>query len=200
MAYKSIRTLILENAVCEKPLSARDLANLHRIKPSTVHRQMTRLRAQGLIPKSNFQRKRGGEYSTASGYDNVPPPPPPPQHPIWKQQDVDAIVNSEVMPELERLQKLSHMARNGPDAISIAAIKAIEDLSRARGSTVGPQKPLTEEEAVARLVRLCMALGRELSEKALSVAFPTQEAGSDELSTQTGEKHQGPPSSSSLVD
>jgi hypothetical protein len=164
--------MILENAVCEKPLSARDLARKHLIKISTVHRQMTRLRANGLIPKSASKRRTGQGYATTSGYDSHPlPPVVPPQHPQWKAQDVIDIVNSEVMPELERLQKLSNMARSGVDAISISAIKALEDLGRSRGQTVGPGKPLTKDEQIARLARLLTAVGRKIGEQAFKAAF-----------------------------
>lgn len=176
---KTIRQLILENAVSEKPVRPRDLARDHKIAVASIYRSMTRLRAEGLLPKSSYQARRRVPYAeSASDVARAHKPESEaesgPKLPFWEQKDVDAIVNSEVMPDLERLQKLSQMARFGPDAIAIAAIRALEDLGRARGQSVGPGKPLTEDEQIARLARLCIALGREISERAFKVAFPVK--------------------------
>ena len=190
MSSKGIRTLVLENAIAPKPLKARDLARAHNVSVYSIYRVTTRLRAEGHLPKSKQTLVSGKVYSPASatgralpkvptkGYVPVPGPAQvvpkdlsPSMGRTWTPADVEAIVNSTVMPELERLQKLSNMARFGPDAISIAAIKSLEDLGRARGQTVGPGKPLTLPEQVTRLSRLLTAVGRKVADLAFRVAF-----------------------------
>lgn len=188
MPVKSIHTLVLENALSPNRLRPRDLARKHGINIDTVYGETVRLRKKGLIPPATAKFKAATLPPLEIEVGRAPLGVSE-KHTVWVQKDVDDIVNSQVMPELERLQKLSNMARFGPDAISIAAIKALEELGRARGSSVGPGKPLTEDEQVARLARLCIALGRDKSERALKVAFPEQSEANVELPQETSEEH-----------
>ena len=208
-ARKSIRSLVLENAMAPNPLKPRDLAREFQIPAASVHRVTTKLRAEGLLPPSVVKRNAGTPYSSASGNDLVVPEPvlATPSQGFWEQKDVLAIANSEVMPELERMQKLSYLARHAPDAVSISAIKALEDLGRAKGQSVGPGKPLTEDERDARLSRLLLALGREASERVFRLTFraidepepimEVTEANESEFPQESSEEHPRPPDSAS---
>jgi len=194
MPNKSIRTIVLENALSHDRLRPRDLARKFGVKLDTIYSETVRLRKKGLIPPAAHKFKADKpplpQLELAVG---TAPMGVAEKHKVWVQQDVDDIVNSQVMPELERLQKLSNMGRFGPDAISIAAIKALEDLGRARGTSVGPGKPLTEDEQIARLARLCIALGRDISERAFKVAFELGLEANVELQTKNSEEHGGTP-------
>lgn len=215
---KALRTIILENAISQNPLPPRELAKTHGLSLQSVYRTTSRLRVQGHLPPSKHQGDK--PYKTVESGMKPPAARAKPlrirqsgAERIWTPEDVEQTAFNEVMPELERLQKLSLMARHGTDAISVAAIKALEDLSRAKGTSVGPGKPLTTDEQIARLARLCLAVGQEVSERALRVAFSekddsealqthprgTQEAHEVELSPQDSEEHPRPtPSSGDL--
>lgn len=181
MAKKTVRLQVLENALSEKPLKWRDLAHLIGVAPASVYRTATRLRAEGLLPKSPVKIRDKTAY--ASELRDLTPDPPPGTPTFWEAKDVVEVVNSPVMSESDRLRRLSEMARNGADAISIAAIKALEDLGRSRGTTVGPGPPLTVDDQITRLSRLMLAVGPEVAARASEAAFgqkvvpaPTSEA------------------------
>lgn len=79
----------------------------------------------------------------------------------------------------ERLAILSRMIRQGAPPLRLQAIKLLEELTKVDMGRVGPPPPLTEEDAVARLAKLLMACGEDISRKALEVAFGTTEDLSD---------------------
>lgn len=71
----------------------------------------------------------------------------------------------------DRLRILSRLIRTGAPAVKIAAIKTYEDLTRVTTENVGPPPPQTSEEAVARLARLFIALGKRITKQAYTTAF-----------------------------
>ena len=85
------------------------------------------------------------------------------------------LADEPLMSSLDRLRILSRLIRTGAPAIKLSAIKLAEELSRVTTERVGPPDPLTEDEAVARLARLLIAIGQPITNKALEVAFGSPE-------------------------
>lgn len=195
MAAKSMRAIILENAVSQTPLRPRDLSRKFGIKVNSIYRTTARLRAEGKLPPAVHVKHRN--RTTAPLPVARSPLGADEKHTVWVQKDVDEIVNSPVMSEAERLRKLSVIGRHGPDAVAIAAMKALEELGRAKGSGVGPGIPLTDDERTARLARLCTAVGREIAERAFALAFSEANV---ELPQETDQEHPRTPESDSDVD
>lgn len=81
----------------------------------------------------------------------------------------------DIMPSTERLKTLSRLIRIGAPLIKIAAIKALEDMTRASDGQVGPPIPLTDDLRQSRLARLMMATGQETTDAAYSIAFGTHD-------------------------
>jgi hypothetical protein len=104
-----------------------------------------------------------------------------PLHPGTSTKRLDDKIPSEAVLEFlkhvpdmgptERVKVLSHLIRTGAPAIKIQAIKTLEDLSKATEQRVGPPKPLTEDERVARLSRLLLAVGEQTATKAWEATF-----------------------------
>lgn len=76
-----------------------------------------------------------------------------------------------LLTSLDRLKILSRLIRTGPPAVKIQAIKTFEDITKTTTDRVGPPAPLNEDEAIARLARLLIAIGKPITDKACLVAF-----------------------------
>jgi hypothetical protein len=88
---------------------------------------------------------------------------------------VRSLEHEGIISPIDRLKMLSRMIRVGSPMIKIAAIKAIEDLSKTSEGRVGPPAPLTEEERVTRLARMNLGLGQATVDAAYDIAFPSSE-------------------------
>lgn len=165
---------IIENHLSRNPLKPRDLAQKMGFQVETVHRTTARLRKEGLIPPSTKAIRaapnpetlpQSVEMTSGEGSKKFK----------WVQKDVDAILNDPIMPENERLDRLSRIARTSSDAVSITAIRALEDLSRSKGLSIGPSAPLDDEDKTLRLARLMSAVGKAISREAFRRAFPSED-------------------------
>ena len=93
---------------------------------------------------------------------------------------IRAISDEPILGPIDRLKILSRLVRTASPIIKISAIKAIEDLSRSTEGRVGPPPPLTEEDRVARLARLMLAIGETTVRAALAITFPTPQTETNE--------------------
>lgn len=162
-------SIILENEkLGKKKLAPRHLAEKYNVKVFSVHRVMARLRNQGLVVRKKLKVRR-----------------PKPQFAALTPADVAEIVASDSMDKATRVKTLSQIAALATDSVRISAIKALEDIERGEGSTVGPSPPLTSEEAVSRLARLMFAIGPELTEIARQRALEMFKAEQPEVVDET---------------
>lgn len=163
--------------------SIRELAEEFNVLPKSIYTYRTRLGLRKVIQvASNGQRHT--EWS---------PIPPDLQKMLPPKRNTEGLMQTYtraaattedlvrsldhegIISPIDRLKMLSRMIRVGSPMIKIAAIKAIEDLSKTTEGRVGPPAPLTEEERVVRLSRLMLAVGEQTTRSALNVSFPSQE-------------------------
>lgn len=176
---KTVAQIIIENNLLPVPHGLSDLARRHGGNPKTYHSTAVRLRKAGMLPT------RAGEFKLPEAEKATP-------------EDVARVVSSSMSRE-ERVAKLSEFGRNASENTAIAAIKALEDLERQTGDTVGPGVPLNDEQRVFRLSRLMMAVGPELTKQAMERAFPPSEAPSG-VETQEDSNNPIPPAGPSDVE
>lgn len=170
----AIRAAIIENHLSRNPLKPRDLALKYGFNVTTVHRTTARLRKEGVIPPSTFKIRNPDPPEVTAEQTGMTSGDGSKRF-KWVQKDVEAILNDPIMPENERLDRLSRIARTSSDAVSITAIRALEDLSRSKGLSIGPSAPLDDEDKTLRLARLMSACGKAISQAALRRAFPSED-------------------------
>lgn len=109
------------------------------------------------------------------GMKNAPSQPKTPtislDHEVDESGALQQLIDEPLIGPLDRLKVLSRLIRVGAPAVKIQAIKAYEELTRSSDSLIGPGAPLTDEDRVARLARLLMAVGSTTASKAWEVAF-----------------------------
>jgi len=180
--------------------SVRELAEEFGVLPTTVYTHRTRLGLRKMIEVANNGQK----------YTNRVPVPPELKAPYDKsaalsernrqglmQSYTRAAVTTDdlvrsldgegVLTPLDRLKMLSRLIRVGSPMIKIAAIKAIEDLSKTSEARVGPPAPLNAEERQTRLMRLFLAMGKEEVKAAYDATFPSKEEPEEEIQPYAGE-------------
>lgn len=164
--------------------SPREIAEQFGVLPATVYHHRTKLGFRKLIDLANngqrHQEKQvipGGIRDSQGGLI---------QSLTRAAVSTDDLVRSleaeGVISPLDRLKMLSRLIRVGSPMIKIAAIKAIEDLSKTSEGRVGPPAPLTEEDRVARFVRLFLSAGEFTVKAAYNAAFPSKEESQEEIS------------------
>lgn len=79
-----------------------------------------------------------------------------------------------VLTPLERIKVLSRLIRTAAPLVKIAAIKALEELTKQESNRLGVPPPLSEDDRVARYTRLFLATGYPTVHAALQIAFPDQ--------------------------
>jgi hypothetical protein len=161
--YKALRSAIIDN---EKLVgttqykTVADLATEYEVNPLVIYQLRYRL---GYAGKKNTE-KTGHPKSTPLSETILPD--------VRTTEGLLKILEDEpLLGPIDRLKILSRLIRTGAPAIKLSAIKLAEDLSRATTERTGPPDPLTEDEAIARLARLLMAIGHTITDKAREVAF-----------------------------
>jgi hypothetical protein len=81
------------------------------------------------------------------------------------------LLNEPLISPLDRLKILSRLMRVGAPSVKIQAIKAYEELTRTSEGRIGPGPPLTDEDRIARLARLLMALPATLTSQSWEIAY-----------------------------
>ena len=76
-----------------------------------------------------------------------------------------------------RLAFLRDVARTASENVQVRAIEVIDTMAKQMGMGIGPKAPLGREGKVRELVRLNVAVGREIMEEARSAAIAIWESG-----------------------
>lgn len=148
-------------------LTVPELANAQSCTPELVYRYRAYLKAKGLIKIKDVTESMRHVMRNKQGRATRPMTP---------SEALAAIADEPIPNELQRLRQMAYLLRVGSPQVKIAAFKALEEASRGRGERVGPPAPLTEEEAVARLCRLMLAVGESISTRAYDAAFKEPQA------------------------
>lgn len=135
------------------------IAHQYGCTHATVYTYRYRLVKQGRLPKPPPHARSTESRLALNEVDLTPK---------GFVKDLDA---EPLIPAIERMKVLSRIIRTASPAMKIAAVKALEDMTRAKEGRVGPPAPLTEEDRVARLSRLMMACGQTTVDAAYAVAF-----------------------------
>jgi hypothetical protein len=90
---------------------------------------------------------------------------------IDEEGSLKDLLNEPLISSLDRLKILSRLMRTGAPSVKIQAIKAYEELTRTSEGRIGPGAPLTDEDKIARLARLLMALPATLTTQAWEIAY-----------------------------
>lgn len=209
------RKALLENAKRANPMSIPDLARHCGFAVTGLYTIQTRLRREGLLPSATraggpsrikhfetFSQLAMDAALEATGPRILPEERRPARSvgvdgPAADWPSVEIPSDTKVATELEWLQKLSYLMRFGSEQIQLNAAKALQDIARSTQSSIGPPPPLTEDQRVARLARLLMAIGQPTTISACIVAFP-QEAPSEAAPPQNPTSPLPAPSGSDL--
>lgn len=81
------------------------------------------------------------------------------------------LLEEPLLSPLDRLKILSKLIRTGAPPIKIAAIKAMEELTRTSEGRIGPPAPMTDDAKISRLARLLLAIPQEISAQAWETAY-----------------------------
>lgn len=165
--YNALRSDIIDNEKLIGTSQYKTVAELaveYGVKAITVHQLRHRL---GLTGRKH-EAKTGSPKLTPLSSTLLPD--------VRTTEGLLKILEDEpLLTSLDRLKILSRLIRTGAPAIKLSAIKLAEDLTRVTTERVGPPDPLTEDEAVARLARLLIAIGPVIHAKAAEVAFGSKE-------------------------
>lgn len=102
------------------------------------------------------------------------PPPSDPTERVTSTGALEDLLSEPLISQVDRLKILSRLIRTGAPQVKIAAIKAMEDLTKTSDDRVGPGPPLTDADKISRLARLLLALPEEISSQAWEVAYGTR--------------------------
>jgi len=156
-----IRELIRQNYTesGEKLLSWPEFAKRHNFPLNSVHAQVRYLRAGGLLPETVSDQMRRFNQSRAwakkIGREPRVPSPPPRSDSEASLSVLDGITSLPgAMPREERIKQLSSIARGGSELGSISAMKHLEEMERAAGTSYGPPPPTTKKDTIALIVEL----------------------------------------------
>jgi len=146
---------VLEVCRANPTLSSQEIAVLVGEVPEYCATRISRLRKRGLLP----DRAENIRLRTSVG---APP------------ESLLPVLAGLTAPERRRI--LEEIAKTGAEATKISAIRALEELDRQAGGSIGPKPPLSVAEKVNRLARLMLAVGPSIVEQARVAAFPPTEA------------------------
>lgn len=148
--------------------SIRELAEEFKVVPATIYTIRTRLGYHKIIEVAD-----NGQRGTTKTTHRTPHRSNFESHSHATAEDLVRSLDAEgIIAPIDRLKMLSRLIRTGSPMIKIAAIKALEDLSKVTDGRVGPPSPLEEEDRVARLGRLIMAVGEKTLISSIAIAFP----------------------------
>jgi hypothetical protein len=180
-----VRTII-ENARSSRPLPWADLARILRTTPNSIYRTVSRLRAEGRIPRSERQPPAADYAPTHIQPPTQPPEPVPSEEPealsapsffdrpptAWTADDLEAINALPILSADQRKKLLSAIAmRPGGGLAQASAISKLDEIDKGASSQIGPPPPLTEDQRIERLSRLMRAVGQQTAKKSMEVAF-----------------------------
>ena len=175
---------IIENARSSRPLPWADLARILRTTPNSIYRTVSRLRAEGRIPRSERQPPADAPIYIQPTIQ--PPEPAPPEEPealsapsffdrpptAWTADDLEAINALPILSADQRKKLLSAIAmRPGGGLAQASAISKLDEIDKGASSQIGPPPPLTEDQRIERLSRLMRAVGQQTAKKSMEVAF-----------------------------
>lgn len=162
---KKVTHAIIENANIPHPKPLTQLAQDLGVSVQTIYTLVSRLRRQGRLAAT-----------TRQSVGSIPPQPPPslPGSELARQAILQQALDATApLNRTERIKRLSQLARGPRDAITIQAIKALEDMDQRAATQIGPPPPLTDHEKTERLARLMLMVGPEITEQAKLLAFST---------------------------
>lgn len=88
------------------------------------------------------------------------------------------LADEPVMTALDRIKILSRLVRLGAPSVKLQAIKVLEDLTKQSENRIGPPPPLTEDDQVAHLTRIMLAVPFSVVRRAYeTITTPEEEPG-----------------------
>lgn len=184
--YRALASAILDNERLIGTTSYQvpeDLAKMWNVPRRVIYylRNKLGIRSKRREGSGHFGHEgRKGRGSVPTAYRNFPAADriTTPHIFTTSAEDLLKILEHEpLLTQLDRLRILSRLIRTGAPAVKIQGIKAYEELTRSTTERVGPPEPLNDEERVARLARLMMAVGPDITAQAQEVAFAQEDEG-----------------------
>lgn len=139
-----------------------EIAQEHGVKVTTVYRRVTEQRNRDKNERILLKRSNLG----------LPflPTNSPKNHTskVNFEQLLEEAASSPSMTREERMQALTVLAKNAPDAVKVAAIAKLEEFEKASGAQFGPPPPTNDEEVIQYLCDLFDGLPQHLILEALN--------------------------------
>lgn len=135
-------------------MSPKKIAEVYGTSVGYIYVLRRELQLSGLMPKT---------AQSKTTHDILPKKPRRPKTEI-ERADEDPeylqklLADEPVMTALDRIKILSRLVRLGAPSVKLQAIKVLEDLTKQSENRIGPPPPLTEDDQVAHLTRIMLAL------------------------------------------
>ena len=183
MKTKSRERLAAEAAIIKDPaLPDRYFMETYKLSKASIANIRKDLRARGVIPGS--RRTSGGVEAILTDprmtAETVLPQESAPLPPITSTELATLGLDTELTDEndeatrkmlLSRCRSIALDPDTHPDTVLTASQVYIKLKDAVRAKSLGPGKPVTHEDAVARLGRLMSAVGPEIVSEAITSAF-----------------------------